>query len=298
MIEQDMACAVCTYALNAIDDGDGTLAFEHPVAPTDRDHDPVPVPAWQLPTVYRRCHLCSINEPLWIYRTPQIEALAIGGTHPVAQTYSTQWHACLPCSRLIEADDYLALTRRSIAVIGWRPSEPGAQILAGIHRAIVTTREPGRTLLTTGAWTAAPVKATSRPKVRDRLAGLRRGSVGLPAPLHRARGLLAEGLDQARLYWIDPQFTTLVGQVLTDLPDTAVTERIVPTSSGLLAWSTPVDHRHRLTAASWTPTADGPQRDRPGRVARVAIPDGGDENNRHRAALTSAPVCCNPRWGR
>ncbi|MBT8227332.1 MAG: hypothetical protein HKP61_05360 [Dactylosporangium sp.] len=257
MIEQDMACAVCTYALNAIDTDDGTLTFEHPVAPTDGDHDPVPVPTWHLPEVYRRCHLCSVNEPIWEYRTPEIEALAIGGTRPVAQTYSTQWHACLPCSRLIEAKDHLALTRRSIAVIGWHPTEPGARILAGIHRAIVLTRKPGRTLLTTGAWTPAPVKATSLPKVRDRLAGLLGGPVRLPAPLHRARGLVAEGLDQARLYWIDPQFTGLVAQVLTDLPDTAVTERIVPAGSGLLAWSAPVDHRHRLTAASWTATAEG-----------------------------------------
>ena len=257
MIEQDMACAVCTYALNAIDHGDDTLPFQHPVAPTNGDHDPVPVPAWHLPEVYRRCHLCSVDEPVWMYRTAEIEAMAIGGTRPVGQTYSTQWHACLPCSRLIEADDHLALTRRSIAAIGWHPSEPGARVLAGIHRAIVLTREPGRTLLTTGAWTPAPVKAASLPKVRDRLAALLHGPVGLPTPLHRVRGLVADGLDQARLYWIDPQFTTLVAQVLTDLPDTAVTERIVPAGSGLLTWSAPVDHRHHLTAASWTPTVDG-----------------------------------------
>jgi hypothetical protein len=103
------------------------------------------------------------------------------------------------------------------------------------------------------------LRATSLPKVRDRLTGLLRGPVGLPAPLHQAeaRGLLADGLDQARLYWIDSQFTELVGQVLTDLPDTAVTDRIVPTDSGLLTWSTPVDPRHLLAAASGTPTADG-----------------------------------------
>jgi hypothetical protein len=258
MIDRDMACAVCAYALNAIDE-DGRLAFQHPVAPADGDHHPLPVPAWHLPTVYRRCHLCSVEEPVWMYRTSAIEAMAIGGTRPVTQTYSTQWHTCLPCSRLIEANDHLALTRRSIAVIGWHPSERGAQILAGIHRAIVLTREPGRTLLTTGARSPAPLKATSLPKVRDRLTSLLRGPVGLPAPLQQAtaRALLADGLDQARLYWIDPQFTTLVAQVLTDLPDTPVTERIVPTGGGLLTWSGPVDHRHHIAAASWTPHPDG-----------------------------------------
>ena len=75
MIEHDMACAVCTYALNAIDDG--TITYEHPVAPTSVNHDPVPVPAYQLADVFRRCHLCSANAPVWMYRTPEIEALAL-----------------------------------------------------------------------------------------------------------------------------------------------------------------------------------------------------------------------------
>jgi hypothetical protein len=123
----------------------------------------------------------------------------------------------------------------------------------------VLTREPGRTLLTTSRWSLAHLRAATLPKVRDRLAGLLRGPVRLPAPLHGAelRGLLADGLDHARLYWIDPQFTALVADVQADLPDTSITERIVPPGGGLLTWPTPVDQRHRIAAASWTPRQDG-----------------------------------------
>ncbi len=252
-----MACAVCAYALTFIDDN-GQIAFEHPVVP-DSGHDPQPVPAHQLDDVYRRCHLCSSQAPVWLYRTPQIEALSHGGTRQVQQTYSTHWHVCYPCAQLIDSADADAVTRRSIAVMGWHPTDPHAQILAGIHRTIVLTREPGRTLLTTSRWSPAPLKAATLPKVRDRLTGLPRGPVGLPPPLNRAelRTLLADGLDQARLYWIDPQFTTLVADVQADLPDTSITERIVPAGGGLLAWSTPVDQRHRIAAAAWTPRQDG-----------------------------------------
>jgi len=258
MIDRDMACAVCGYALNAIDDT-GTITFEHPIVPDTDDHDVVPMPAHQLDNVFRRCHMCSTSEPVWMYRTPQIGAMSVGGTRPVTQTYSTQWKVCCPCAQLIEQDDPVTLTQRSVAAMGWRRTGPEAQILAGIHRAIVLTREPGRTLLTTGAWSPAQLKASTLPKVRDRLAGLLRGPVGLSAPLDHAerRSLLAEGLDQSRLYWIDPQFTALVAQVLADLPTTAITDRIVPKGSGLLVWSTPVDQRHRIAAASWTPRPDG-----------------------------------------
>jgi hypothetical protein len=257
VIELDMACAVCAYALTFNDDN-GQVTFEHPVAP-DSGHDPQPVPAHELDGVYRRCHLCSSQAPVWIYRTPQIEALSYGGTRHISQSYSTQWHVCYPCAQLIDQGDAEAVSRRSIAVMGWHPTSPHAQILAGIHRTIVLTREPGRTLLTTRQWSPASLKAAILPKVRDRLTGLLRGPIGLPPPLNAAelRALLADGLDQARLYWIDPQFSTLVADVLADLPDTSVTERIVPAAGGLLAWSTPLDQPHRIAAASWTPRQDG-----------------------------------------
>ncbi|MDG4834840.1 hypothetical protein O7627_36850 [Solwaraspora sp. WMMD1047] len=258
MIERDMACAVCGYALNAIDH-DGRVTFEHPVTPRKDGHDPQPIPAYQHDDLYRRCHMCSTDEPLWVYRTPEIDAVSVGGTFPVTQTYSTRWNACARCAQLIEQDDDVTLTRRSSAAMGWRPTDLEAQILAGIHRTIVRTREPGRVLLTVGEWEPANLKAATLPKVRDRLAGLFRGPVELPTPLdnRETRGLLAGGLDQARLYWIDAEFTSLVAEVLADLPNTAVTDRIVPAGSGLLTWSNPIDRRHRIAAVSWAPQPTG-----------------------------------------
>nr|MDT0658757.1 hypothetical protein [Micromonospora sp. DSM 115978] len=258
MIERDMACVVCGYALNAIDH-DGRVTFEHPVTPRKDGHDPQPVPAYQHDGLYRRCHMCSTDEPLWMYRTPEIEAVSVGGNFPVTQTYSTRWNVCVRCAQLIEQDDDVTLTRRSSAAMGWRPTDPEAQILAGIHRTIVRSRERGRVLLTVGEWSPANLKAATLPKVRDRLAGLFHGPVEMPPPLDstETRGLLAGGLDQARLYWIDSEFTALVAEVLADLPTTAVTDRIVPAGSGLLAWSQPIDRRHRIAAASWAPQPTG-----------------------------------------
>jgi hypothetical protein len=252
-----MACAVCTYALNAVDD-DGRITYQHPVTP-DEGHEPVPVPADQLSEVFRRCHFCSVAEPVWMYRTPLIEAESVGETRTVTQAYSTQWNACYPCAQLIDADDSDALTRQSIAVMGWHPANPKARLLSFIHRTIVITREPGRSLLTTSRWSPAQLKAATLPKVRDRLSSLLRGPTGLPQPLHSAelRGLLADGLDQGRMSWIDPQFTALVAEVRADLPNTAITDRIVPTGSGLIAWPTPVDQHHQIAAASWIPSQGG-----------------------------------------
>jgi hypothetical protein len=45
--------------------------------------------------------------------------------------------------------------------------------------------------------------------------------------------------------------------VLAELPDTAITERIVPAAHGLLLWPTPIDERHEIAGASWTRHADG-----------------------------------------
>jgi hypothetical protein len=255
MINLDMACGACAYALNAIDTPAG-LVFEHPVTPRE-DHQPIPVPAHRFATVYRRCHLCSIHQPIWQYRTDAMEAVADDGAHPITQTYSTCWHVCCECADLIEAGDHTRLTHRCATVMGWTPGDARTRLLAGIHHALMLARAPGRALLTTGTWTSTPLKAPALPKIRDRLTGLLRGPVGLPEPLHTDRGHLAHRLEQARLYWIDPEFTALVAETSDELPRTTVTDRIVPAGSGLLCWASPVDDRHRLTAASWRPHGDG-----------------------------------------
>jgi hypothetical protein len=253
MIDLDMGCAVCGHALAAVT-RHGQIVFEHPVVP--QDHEPQPRPAHTFDQLYRRCHLCSLDQPLWIYRTGEIVAQAIGSTGMVSQSYATDWQVCTACADLIDAGDPAALTERCTNVMGWAPQDPGTLILTGIHRALISSRKPGRALVTTGHWPSAPLKVPLLPKIRDRLTGLLRGPVGLPGTLG-PRIALAEGLEQARLYWIDTEFTDLVHDVYADLPATSVTGRIVPPGNGLLTWARPVDSRHHLAAASWTPAPGG-----------------------------------------
>ncbi|GAA1596690.1 hypothetical protein [Actinoplanes couchii] len=249
MIDHDMACRACTRALIAVP-LNGRVVYQHPVTP-DGDHQPDPVPAHRLTAVYRRCHLCSAQPPLWEYRTDGIVA--------DIQNYSTRWHVCPTCAHLIDTGDQPALTRRCCAAIGWPVDGIAAHILAGLHQAIVLSREPGRTLLTTADPQPATLRPPTLPRVRDRLTALLRGPVAIPAPLHDSTGrnLLADSLEQARLYWIDTEFTDLIQQAHTDLPATTFTGPLVPLGPGLLTWAHPVDHRHRLAAASWTPQPGG-----------------------------------------
>ncbi|WP_229070796.1 hypothetical protein [Actinoplanes sp. DH11] len=254
MIEVDMGCRVCGYALVAVV-RDGHTTFEHPVVPYDGDHPVMPQPAHLLPGLFRRCHLCSLNQPIWIYRTGQIHAASLG-THLVTQVYSSTWHVCPTCAELIDSDQPDILTDRCATVMGWAPHDPKTHILGGIHQALIAGRAPGRAVLTTGTWAPAPLKAGQLPKVRDRLTDLLRSPTGLPAALGE-RTALADSLEQARLYWIDDEFTQLAADTHRDLPATTITERIVPAGTGLLAFRQPVDDRYRLTAASWTPRPGG-----------------------------------------
>jgi hypothetical protein len=256
MIDHDMACQACGYALITIHEDSGAT-YEHPVTP-DAGHPTLPIPAGNAANVYRRCHLCSVHQPWWEYRTGAPTVEAIDGPVEVIQQYSSRWHVCGECAHLIDTADQPALTRRCTAVMGWPADSPATRILAGLHQAIIVSREPGRTLITTGTWPALPLKPPALPRIRDRLTHLLRGATGLPRPLtdHHTRRQIADGLDQGRFTWIDPEFTDLVTHVHTDLLATAVTDRIVPTGVSLLTWHHPVGE-HQLAAASWTRHHDG-----------------------------------------
>lgn len=258
MIDHDMACQTCGYALTPIH-RDGCVTYEHPVTPV-ADHPTIAVPAHQRPMLFRRCHLCSIHQPCWEYHTDDAPIIveAAGDSMTVAQRYSSRWHVCGECADLIEAGDRPALTRRSLAVLGLSTDGLAAQILGGLHQAILLARAPGRTLITTGTWPATTVRPPALPRIRDRLTALLRGPVGLPHPLadHRARRHIADGLDQGQFTWIDGEFTDLVVQVGEHVPETAVTTRIVPTGVSLLTWAHPIGPHH-LDAASWTRHHDG-----------------------------------------
>ncbi|MEV6812581.1 hypothetical protein [Micromonospora sp. NPDC051296] len=251
-----IACATCGYGLTEHHHGDQVL-YRHPVSETDR-HQPVPVPAHLIGNVYDRCHICSAAQPVWNYRTAELEAQGIGGTRDVIQTYNTHWHVCLRCAQLIEADNPDTLTAASAALMGWHPSDPRHTILNMVHRAIVYTRE-GRTLLTTTDWPPAKLGPDMLPKVRDRLTGLLRGPADLPDLLNTrdARQSLADHLDRSPLYWINQEFTALITEVTRDQPPAPVTDRITPTPSGLVAWPQPVGDSGQVAAVSWTPHADG-----------------------------------------
>ena len=97
------------------------------------------------------------------------------------------------------------------------------------------------------------------PKIRDRLAGLLRAPANLPDPINDpdVRRPLAEDLDRAPLYWINDEFTKLVIDVTDDQPPAPITDSIIPSASGLLAWPRPVGRNSRLEACSWRPLADG-----------------------------------------
>jgi hypothetical protein len=88
--------------------------------------------------------------------------------------------------------------------------------------------------------------------VRDRLARLYQGHDQLPGPYTgQVRTQLAHGLLAARLYWIDPEFTTLTEHAAAHLPQMRPELGALPADSGLLVWAQPVTHR-QVAAASWT----------------------------------------------
>lgn len=249
------ACATCGYTLTK-DDHNGHVTFQHPVSDTDR-HQPVPVPAERVANLFHRCHICSGPHPVWNYRTGLIGAVDLDGGE--IKSYNTQWDVCYPCALFIEADDSEGLTNHSAAVIGWRPSDARTAQLRILHRAIVVSREPERTLLTTTDWPTGKIAPGMLPKIRDRLTGLFRGPALLPEPINDpgTRRHLADELDRSPLYWINHEFTDLIRDVASTQPWARVTERIVPSPSGLVSWTQPVGDDQLISAISWTPHDGG-----------------------------------------
>ncbi|MBB5871919.1 hypothetical protein F4553_005298 [Allocatelliglobosispora scoriae] len=247
------ACATCHRALTEHSDGD-TISYRHPVS--DEGHEPVPVSASLVPQVFDRCHTCTQAPPLWNYHTGRIEILSLASG--MAAGYNDQWHVCLRCAQLIEADDSDALTARCAGLMRWHPDSDEYTILHTLHRGIVLSRE-SRTLLTTTHWSPARIDADMMPKIRDRLTGLLRGPANLPAAINNRdqRQNLARRLDLIPLYWINQEFTDLVNTVSTDRPPAWATDEITPSTAGLLAWPEPVGQTGQLAAASWTPEGDG-----------------------------------------
>ncbi|KAB1128812.1 hypothetical protein F6X68_30190 [Micromonospora sp. AMSO12t] len=86
-----------------------------------------------------------------------------------------------------------------------------------------------------------------------------------PEPLRQYTALMANHVENARIFWIDPDFTTLAAHAARDLPDVRIEPVEMPAPDGLLIWHTPVyqptDLQTGITvpiiAAQWGPVPGG-----------------------------------------
>jgi hypothetical protein len=246
---QEMACRTCRQPLNTLD---GT--YIHPLGFECADrHEPVPVPATQLDNIARRCDFCGDQHPMWTLTAGGVSAVALGPAGGLMQDYGDRWAACVTCERLATAGRIEPLVDRATATLKLEQVVGGRDRIAQLHAAFLHTRHPGRTLLTTTAWPPSRLTPQDLPRIRDRLTHLYRGGDHLPGPLGEPvlRHSLAGGLDRARLYWIDPEFTDVADHAARLLPPTTIDPGDLPAADGLLVWAAPV-HDATITAASWT----------------------------------------------
>jgi hypothetical protein len=251
MNRTEMACATCHAPLNVLGD---PPSYIHPLSLTTDGHQPVPVPAEQLDTIARRCDFCGDPHPVWSLHGGNVTVVALDDTGSgLAQDYGEVWAACVSCESLASAGDLDGLVTRAGTALGWRQGDEALQQIAKLHAAFLASRPAGRTLITTTAWPPTPMAARDLPKVRDRLVRLYRSSDQLPGPYAnpQLRDDLADGLLSARLYWIDPEFTTLTEHAAGQLPYTGIDPDDPPAPSGLIVWAQPVTNR-QVAAASWS----------------------------------------------
>ncbi len=251
MNRTEMACSTCHAPLNMLGD---PPSYIHPLSFTTDGHEPVPVPAEQLDTIARRCDFCGDPHPVWSLHGGNVTVVALDDSGSgLAQDYGEVWAACVPCESLVSAGDLDGLVARAGTALGWRKGDEALQQIAKLHAAFLASRPAGRTLITTTSWPHTPLAARDLPKVRDRFVRLYRSSDQLPGPYAnpQVRDDLAAGLESARLYWIDPEFTTLAEHAAGQLPDTGIDPDDPPAPSGLIVWAQPVTNR-QVAAASWS----------------------------------------------
>ncbi|MEV4416574.1 hypothetical protein [Catellatospora sp. NPDC049609] len=250
-------CQICLHVLNRRADDYGLAVYEHPLVLGPIDHRPVPVPADRLPELRRLCDFCgSGSDPLlFVYRTHPISALALGAGVERVEHFGTDWSACDMCSHWISTGNAGRLLQRATSVGGLRQGDIGREITGHLQSTVMDNLRPGRVLVTTAGAPQAVPAARILPKVRDRLAALLRGPDLIETPpLSQVRHDIADGLEQARLYFVDEHFSRMVQHAATALPATTVTTGLPPAQHGLLTWSQPVAG---ATAASWTPDVAG-----------------------------------------
>jgi hypothetical protein len=253
----EMACRRCGLPLNTLGDP-ANPSYIHPIAATETDHDPDPVPAAEMHTLARQCDFCGDKSPLWTLTGGDVAAVVLnpaGGG--LQQNYGDKWAACAVCEQLIRAGRPEAVAQRASAKYPWADIPQARLRIAKLHEAFLRGLQPGRILITTTAWPPPSLQASDLPRVRDRLAHLYRGSDTLPhPPTEQLRHTIADGLEWAKLYYIDAEFTDLTERAAAHLPEASVSDDDAPAADGLLLWYRPVTDR-QLAAASWTRDDDG-----------------------------------------
>jgi hypothetical protein len=255
-----VACRTCGSLLNRYIDLDTyEERFTHPISAMLEvaDHEPDPVPADQIDARHV-CDFCSDEKVVYTFRTRPVETVVLTAGERLVQHYGTDWSACIDCATSVQARDLDGLHAR-VMRLGLPLDQPAIGGVRIMQQTVLDSVLPGRELAAIGHWQPAPLPAPILPKIRDRLAQLVRGEDRLPLGLNDPdiRDQLAAGLDAARLYWIDAEFTDLAEHAARSLPTTAVTAADAPVPHGLLAWAQPVGDRADLTAASWASGPDG-----------------------------------------
>jgi hypothetical protein len=254
-----MACRTCGVPLNRYVDLDtGQVRYQHPagVVAEPAGHRPDPAPLDEVDARHV-CDFCSDERIAYTFHTTPISAVTDTPHGQLVEHYGTDWSACFPCAALLQARDLHGLHQR-LRQAG-PPLDPiAASAVQVMQQAVVQSLLPGVTVANLGRWPAVPLPASTLPKVRDRLASLLAGPLGLPLGLGdlAVRGAVADSVTAARLFWIDPEFTELAEYAAGSLPATHLTAADLPAPHGLLAWAQPVGPRADLVAASWT---SGPQ---------------------------------------
>lgn len=254
-----MACRTCTVPLNRyIDMTTGQVTYTHPLnSRVDMaGHEPDPAPMDEIDT-RRVCDFCGDGRIAYTVRTTPITSVADTGRGRVVDRYGTDWSACYTCAGHLQANDINGL-RDHVRHNGPPLDRAEAAAVHVIQQAVLHSLLPGWTLAAIGRWPATPLPAGTLPKVRDRLATLFGGELGLPLGLDEpeVRACVADSVAVARLFWIDPEFTDLADYAAGSLPATTLTPVDLPAPHGLLAWAHPVGPRADLVAASWS---SGPQ---------------------------------------
>lgn len=252
-----MACRTCGSPLNRfLDATTGEVRHMHPRRLSAADHDPDPA-VMDAVDAQHVCDFCSDDRVVYIARTAPISTITDGSSLLVTR-YGTDWSACFPCAGFLQARDVDGLNRRLRQVVP-ALGAAAAEAMRTFHQAIAGSMEPGLTLATTGQWPSTVLPAATLPKIRDRLAALLGGPVGLPLGLNPApvRAAVADSVSTARLFWIDADFTDLADLAAASLPATTIDPADLPAPHGLLAWARPVGPRKDLIAASWTADPGG-----------------------------------------